>query len=153
MSDDNYQIHKRLGILFYFVANYFNIEQTCEFINKSGMNKQSKGMAFLIIKYYNNIKMLNTLSINAIYDIITHIDPSRRIERYVDFIDLSYFIAISKNETQTLHHLELIKQIINDYKNIKYSKIRQSNPNDFISIIKEEKLKIVKAVLTTTNTV
>jgi tRNA nucleotidyltransferase (CCA-adding enzyme) len=153
MSNNNYSTHKRFGVLFYFVSNYFPIDKISEFINKSGMNKQSKAMALLIVKYYNNIKTLNKLSIDSIYSIIANIDPTRRVDRYLDFIDLSYFIASSKNETQTIHHLGLIKQIVNDYQHIKYNEIRLSNPSDFINTIHQEKLKVIKEAISTTHAV
>ena len=153
MSEYNYPIHKRFGMLFYFVSGYFSIEKTTEFINKSGMNKQSKTLALLVAKYYRNISMLDKLNIDAIYNIISNINPLRQPERYLDFIELSDFIAISNNETQTIRHLELIKQIVNNYQNIKYAEIRQSNPSNFINIIHQEKLKLIKEALPNTHTI
>lgn len=153
MSNDNSPIHKRFGVLFYFVSSYFPIDTLSEFINKSRIDKQSRAMALLIIRYYHRIKTLDKLNVDFIYSIIANIDPTRRVERYLDFIELSFFIAISKNETQTIHHLELIKQIVNDYQNIKYAEIRQSNPSDFINIIHQEKLKAIKEALFTTHAV
>ena len=150
MSNDNYPIHKRFGVLFYFMSSYFSIDKSSEFINKSGMNKQSKAMALLIVKHYNSIKTLNKLSVDSIHSIIANIDPTRRVDRYLDFIDLSYFIAISKNETKAMLHLGLIKQIVHDCQDIKYTEIRQANPRDFINIIHQEKLKVIKDAISTT---
>ena len=147
MENLHYPIQKRHSILYYFISNYFTIDETRTYIDKSGMNKQSKALALLLSKHYNTIKELHKLSYNDIYSILANIDPIRRQERAIELISLIAFIAKNKDETQILYNLEILKKIIGDFNSINYKSMLQLHPDSLINAIHEEKIRIIKNVL------
>ena len=147
MFDSNYPLEKRFAFMCYLISCNFTQSETLSFIEQVTMSNRCKQLAMVLVTYYEALRMLNSLSCNDLYSILSHLDPSRRQERYQAFIELVYLIAITKGDQRTRDHLELLKTIIDRYSRIKYEQIKKTNPNDFVSLIQKQKLKIIEETI------
>lgn len=144
MYDANYPIEKRFALLCYFINNEHTLFETKEFIEHAMLSNRCKQLSLVLINYYDALRMFNTLSINDLYSILAQLDPSRREERYTAFTEMVYFIAINKNDQKTRNHLELLKKIVDRFSRIKYDKLKQEDPDNFITNIRKQKYKIIE---------
>lgn len=148
MFTTNQPIEKRFAILYYFVSEEYTKFETKEFIDAAMVSNRCKTLANLVVTYYNPMRMIDQLSRDDIYSLVANLDPSRRNERYADFIDLVYTIAVSHEDLKARHHLELLKKIVDRFSRIKYEQIKQDYPDAFVSHIHKHKMRIIDEIIT-----
>lgn len=146
MHSAKYNLEQRFAIFYYYVSTVHTLAETEEYIKQAMVGSKCRALAHLIARYYVGLYMLDSLSRDDVYKLITYLDPIRRMERYKTFTELVYMIATTIEDPKTRSHLEILKKIVYRFSKINPAKLKIEYPEDFVQHIRKLKYEIIEQI-------